>query len=172
MTILCSCITSSDMLSFMQMKYELIRGVIFYSGGFTTKQGTHLSLVSLVSHVIWDWSERLPATHLCADAWCHCHSPTIVMCVSLSTSINITLGRHACKWKSLQDSKRGKGKSFIYVLGVHEHLKDRTRVIDFFISLSRLALIKMSLNSSFKMQFLSSSTLRLTVFQLLLQQVH
>lgn len=38
----------------MQMKYELIRSVIFYSGGLSREQGTHLSLISLVSHVMWD----------------------------------------------------------------------------------------------------------------------
>lgn len=105
------------MLLSMQMKYKWIRSVIFYSGGLSSKRGTHLSLISLVSHVMWDWSERereslwLPATKLFAAAQCHCHSLGILMCSFLSTSINVTLGRHACKWKSIQASKRGKGET-------------------------------------------------------------
>lgn len=90
----------------MQMKYKLITSMIFYSEGLHSKQGTHLSLISLVSHVMWDWSERgreslwLPATQLFAAAQCHCHSPAILMCSFLSTSINVTLGRHTRKWKA------------------------------------------------------------------------
>lgn len=38
----------------MQMKYKLIKSMIFYSGGLSSKRGTHLSLISLVSHVMWD----------------------------------------------------------------------------------------------------------------------
>ncbi len=102
------------MLFSKQMKYKLIRSVIFYSGGLSSKRGTHLSLISLVSHVMWDWSERereplwLLATQLFAAAQCHCHSPAILMCSFLSTSINVILGRHARKWKGVQASKIGK----------------------------------------------------------------
>lgn len=119
------------------MIYELIRSVIFYSGGFGSERGTHLSLISLVSHVMWDWSEReplwLPATQLFAAAQCHCHSPAVLMCSFLSTSINVTFGRRARKWRAVQSSEiRGKGKRFIYVSGVHGHSRGRTRVIYFF----------------------------------------
>lgn len=91
----------------LQTKYELIRSVIFYSGALSAKRGTHLSLISPVSHVMWDLSERereplwLPATQLFAAVQCHCHSLAVLMCSFLSTSITITLGRRACKWKSV-----------------------------------------------------------------------
>lgn len=102
------------MLFPMQMKYKLIRSMIFYSVGLSSKRGTHLSLISLVSHVMWDWSERereplwLLATQLFVAAQCHCHSPAVLMCSFLSTSINVSLGRHACKWIGVQALKIGK----------------------------------------------------------------
>lgn len=88
------------------------------------------------------------ATQLFVAAQCHCHSPAILMCSFLSTSINVSPGRHARKWIGVQAFKTGrKGgggeeKCFIYVSGVHGHLKGRTRVIYFPISLSRPALTR------------------------------
>ena len=104
----------TTMLFSKEMKYKWIRSVILYSGALDSKLVTHLSLISLVSHVMWDCSEKeieplwLPATQLFAAAQCYCHSPAILMCLFLSTSINVTLDRHTCKWKSVQASKIGK----------------------------------------------------------------
>lgn len=104
------------MLSFMQMKYKLVRSVIFYSEALSREQGTHLSLISVVSHVIWDWSERerkplwLPATQPFVAAQCHCHSQTVLMCSFLSTSINISPARHGCKWIGVQPFKIEQGE--------------------------------------------------------------
>lgn len=146
------------MLFSMQMKYKLIRSVIFYSEGLSSKRGTHLSLISLVSHVMWDWSEReplwLPATQLFAAAQCHCHSTAVLMCSFLSTSINVTLGRHARKWKAEQGSKIGKRETlhlcFRCTWTLERQYKSDRRA---FFSLSRSALAGLSLNFSFEMLF-------------------
>lgn len=85
------------------MKYKWIRSVIFYSEGLGSERGTHLSLISLVSHVMWDWSERerkplwLPppssvlllsvtATH--KPFWCVRSSPPPLMSVLVDTVAN------------------------------------------------------------------------------------
>ena len=144
----------------MQMKYKLIRSVIFYSVGLSNKRGTHLSLISLVSHVMWDWSERereplwLPAAQLFVAAQCHCHSPAILMCSFLSASINVSLGRHTCKWIGVQACKIGKRGNASFMFQVYmDTWKAKQEWKIFFIFSSRLALMKMSSDFSFEMLF-------------------
>lgn len=129
----------------MQMNYKLVRSVIFYSRGLS-KRSTHLSLISVVRHVMCDWNKRerepLPAccTRLFAAAQCHCHSPAVLMCLLLSTPINVTLGRHAANGRAFKIGKR----ETLHLCFRRTWTPKRQNKSDIFSYISRIALIKMS----------------------------
>ena len=89
-------------------KSKLVRSVIFYSGVPSWPRSRHPSALHLPLHATHVRSEdereretdsqreRDTETLLCVYAT---HSPAALMCFFFSSSINVTHGRQACKWR-------------------------------------------------------------------------